>query len=48
MCSKGEPVIGPMIIVKAKSFYDEMKVTDKCAFWQEPVAEKDTQDHSSD
>jgi hypothetical protein len=32
MCSKGEPVIGPVIIEKAESSYDEMKVTDKCTF----------------
>jgi len=25
-------VTGPTIIEKAKSFYDEMKVCDKCAF----------------
>jgi hypothetical protein len=30
MHSKGKPMIGPMIIEKAKSFYDEMKIADKC------------------
>jgi hypothetical protein len=32
MRSKGEPVTGPMIIEKAKYFYAEMKLTDKCTF----------------
>jgi hypothetical protein len=32
MRSEGKPVTGPMIIEKAKSFYDEMKITDKCTF----------------
>jgi hypothetical protein len=30
MLSEGKPVTGAMIIEKAKSFYDEMKITDKC------------------
>jgi hypothetical protein len=30
-CS-GKPKTGPMIIEKAKYFYDEIKITDKCAF----------------
>jgi hypothetical protein len=32
VCCKGKPVTGPMVIGKAKSFYDELKVTDKCTF----------------
>jgi hypothetical protein len=28
--SEGKPMTGPMIIGKAKSFYGEMKITDKC------------------
>jgi len=32
VCSKGKPVTGPMMIKKAKSFYEEMEITDKCAF----------------
>jgi hypothetical protein len=32
MHSKGKPVTGPMIIEKAKSLCDEMKITDKCTF----------------
>jgi hypothetical protein len=28
MCSKGKPVI----FERAKSFYDEMKISDKCTF----------------
>jgi hypothetical protein len=30
--SEGQPVTRPMIIDDAKSFYDEMKISDKCAF----------------
>jgi hypothetical protein len=30
--SKGKPMTGPVIIKKAKSFYDEMEVTDKYTF----------------
>jgi hypothetical protein len=30
--SKETPATGPMIIEKAKSFYDEMKITKKCTF----------------
>jgi hypothetical protein len=30
MNSEGKPMTGPMIIEKAESFYDEMKITDKC------------------
>jgi len=40
---------GPMVIRRAKSFYDEVKVTDKCAFsegelqnFKEPEAILDT------
>jgi hypothetical protein len=32
MQSEGKPVTGPMIIQKAKSFYNEMKITDKCTY----------------
>jgi hypothetical protein len=32
MCSEGKPVTGPMITEKANSFYDQIKVTDKCMF----------------
>jgi hypothetical protein len=32
MHSKGKPVTGPMTTEKAKSFYDEMKVTNKYTF----------------
>ena len=28
--SEGKPMTGPMIVEKAKSFYDCMKITDKC------------------
>jgi hypothetical protein len=31
-CSKETPVTGPVIIGKAKYFYDEMKIIDKCTF----------------
>jgi hypothetical protein len=30
MHSKEKPMIGPMIIEKAKCFYDEMKIADEC------------------
>jgi hypothetical protein len=46
MCFKGKPVI----IEKAKSFYNEMKISDKCTFsedwlqnFKEPAAEGDIQ-----
>ena len=29
-CTKWKPLIGSMITEKAKYFYDEMKITDKC------------------
>jgi hypothetical protein len=32
MCSEEKPVTGPMIIQKGKSFYDEMRITDKFTF----------------
>jgi hypothetical protein len=32
MRSEVKPVTGPMIIEKAKSFHDEMKIPDKCTF----------------
>ena len=34
MCSEGKPMRGLMIIVKAKSFYGEMKIADKYTFSQ--------------
>jgi hypothetical protein len=32
MHSEGKILTGPMMIEKAKSFYDEMETTDKCTF----------------
>jgi hypothetical protein len=32
LCSEGKSVVGPMIIGKAKYFYDEMKIADRCTF----------------
>ena len=32
MCSKGKPVTRQMMIEKAKSFYDEVRKTDKWTF----------------
>jgi hypothetical protein len=32
MCTKGKQKTGPMVIVKATYFYDEMKITDTCTF----------------
>ena len=32
MCSEEKPLSQPMIIEKSRSFYDEMKITDKCVF----------------
>jgi hypothetical protein len=32
MCSEGKPMTALTIIDKADSFYDEMKITDKCTF----------------
>jgi len=32
MCPKRKQNNGPMVIVKATSFYDEMKMTDTCTF----------------
>jgi hypothetical protein len=32
LCCEGKPVIGHMIIETAKSFYDEVKITDKFTF----------------
>jgi hypothetical protein len=32
MHSEGNPMNGPTIIEKTKSFYDEMKITDMCTF----------------
>jgi hypothetical protein len=32
VCSDGKPVTALMIIEKCKSFYDEIKITDKCTF----------------
>jgi hypothetical protein len=34
MRSEGKPVTGPVIVEKTKSFYDEMKITDKCTFYE--------------
>jgi hypothetical protein len=48
--SKEKPVTGPMVIQKFKSFYDEMKITDKftfCEGWlqtfKQPAAEGGTE-----
>jgi hypothetical protein len=30
--AEGKPTNGPVVIDKAKCFYDEMKITNKCAF----------------
>jgi len=30
--TKGKAMTWPMLIGKAKSFYDEIKITDKCTF----------------
>jgi hypothetical protein len=32
MCSEGKPLTGPMVIEKARCFYDGMKITDKQTF----------------
>jgi hypothetical protein len=32
LCCEGKPVTGHMIIETAKSFYDEVKITDKSTF----------------
>jgi len=32
VCSRGKPMTGPVVIKKAKSFYEEMEITDKCTF----------------
>jgi hypothetical protein len=32
MHSKGTSITGPIIIGKGKSFYDKIKITDKCTF----------------
>jgi hypothetical protein len=32
MCYKGKPVFGTVTLHKVKSFYDGMKITDKCTF----------------
>jgi hypothetical protein len=46
---KGIPMTGPMVIKGAESFYDEVEITDKCAFcegeqqnFQEPEVKGDT------
>jgi hypothetical protein len=43
------PMTGPMVIKRAESFYDEVEITDKCAFsegklqnFKEPEAKGDT------
>jgi len=35
MQSKGKPMTGPTTIEKARSFYDKMKITDKCTFFED-------------
>jgi hypothetical protein len=32
--SKGKAMTGHIIIEEAESFYDEMKITDKCTFYK--------------
>jgi hypothetical protein len=32
MHSEGKPMTGPMITEKVKSFYDEIKISNKCTF----------------
>lgn len=32
VCYKGKPVTGPVIVDKAKSLYDEIKIIDMCTF----------------
>jgi hypothetical protein len=32
MCSEGKPVTGPKVTEKAKSFYDEIKITERYTF----------------
>jgi hypothetical protein len=32
--SEGKTVTGPVTVQKTKSFYDEMKITDKCTFYE--------------
>ena len=46
---EGIPMTGPVVIRKAESFYDEVEITDKCAFsdgelqnFKEPEAKVDT------
>jgi hypothetical protein len=34
MHSTGKPMTGPMVIKKAKSFEDGMKITDRCTWGQ--------------
>lgn len=34
MHSEEKPVTGPVIVEKTKSFYDEIKITDKCTFYK--------------
>ena len=52
--SKQKPMAEPMILGKAKYFYDEMKITDKCTFsgcwmqnFKEPAAEENLQSQYS-
>jgi hypothetical protein len=35
MQSEGKPTTGPTIIEKAKSLYEQMKITDKCTFFED-------------
>jgi len=46
---EGIPMTGPVVIKRAKSFYDEVEINDKCAFskgelqnFKEPEAKGDT------
>jgi hypothetical protein len=41
--SKEKPMITPMIIQKAKSFYDKMKITDKCTLSEGWLQNLDTE-----
>jgi hypothetical protein len=42
VCSEGKPGTGPMTIEKAKSFDNEMKITDKCTFSESWLQNLDT------
>jgi hypothetical protein len=34
MHPEGKLLTGPVIVEKTKSFYDEIKITDKCTFYE--------------